>query len=251
MRQVPTNKTLIALLYWEKDKPQAMKLARLLADLEPGHSEEADILFVARFDCKHDDQAIQYVSRKFNVFKHTSKRRGEGWPLGCNSIFFGMLEWVYYKMASAQVPHYKNVLIIASDGAPLASDWISRFQKKWIEVNAARPTYVAGALILDPANGHDHINGDACMLSGDLKFLKWLTLGVGDVSVVAGWDWVLSSEFARWGWCDFPFVKSVWNRPVVFTQKDWDEETQAGTVWFHGQKGSSLLDLARKNLLTV
>lgn len=231
-------------MYWEGDKWQAMKLAKLLADLEPVHSETADFLFVSRFDCKHDDQTVRYVSRKFNVYTHTSRRRGTGWPMGCNAIFFGMLEWAYHKMNAAMVPHYKAVLVLGGDGAPLKADWIPAF------VNNLRPDiFMSGALIPDTVNGHDHINGDCALLSGDLKFLKWLTLGIGDVSAVAGWDWILSEDFKRWGWQNLPFVKSVWNRPTVFTQLDWDAEVAAGTIWFHGQKGHSLLDLSRKNLL--
>lgn len=231
-------------MFWEGDREPAMKLAKLLADLEPMHCEQADFLFVSRFDSSHDDDTVRYVSRKFNVHKHISKRRGTGWPMGCNAIFFGMLEWAYHKMAAGLVPNYKSILVLGADGAPLKADWLSYF------VNNQHPDiFVSGALIPDPINGHDHINGDCALLSGDLKFLKWLTLGVGDVSVVAGWDWILSEDFKRRGWQNLPFVKSVWNRPGRFTQDDWDKEVKAGTVWYHGVKNYDLMNLARKNLL--
>lgn len=231
-------------MFWEGDREPAMKLARLIADLEPGHCDKADFLFVSRFDSKHDDATVRHVSRKFNVYTHTSKRRGTGWPMGCNAIFFGMLEWAYHKMAAGMVPHYKSILVLGADGAPLRNDWIEPF------VTSQRPdVFMSGALILDPVNGHDHINGDCALLSGDLKFLKWLTLGIGDVSAHAGWDWVLSADFKRWGWKNLPFVKSVWNRQGRFTQQDWEDEVNLGTVWFHGVKNYDLQNLARKNLL--
>jgi hypothetical protein len=244
-KTLPTDKILIVLMFWAGDKAQAMKLARLLADLEPGHSEKADFLFVSRFDCTHDDETARYVSRKFNVFKHTSKRRGTGWPLGCNSIFFGALEFVYHKLANGLIPHYKAVLFLGADGAPLRANWIDIFHEAW---NKSKP-YVAGAMILDPTGGHDHINGDCALLSGDLNFLKWLAVTVGDVSTVAGWDWVLSAEFNRWGWVDFPFVRSVWRAPMPMTEEIWNDEAARGTVWYHGIKDYSLLALSRKNLL--
>jgi hypothetical protein len=243
-----TNKILIVLLYWEGDRAQAMKLARLLADLEAGHSARADFLFVARFDCKHDDDTIRYVSRKFNVFKHVSQRRGIGWPMGCNSIFFGALEWVYHKMAAKQIPHYRSILILGGDGAPLSRDWLSSFINE-SEMLHKKQVFVSGALVQAKEHGHDHINGDCMLLSGNLDFLRWLAVTVGDVSVSAGWDWVLAKEFENWGWKGLPFVKSVWNRRKEFTQADWDAEVAAGTVWFHGQKAYSLLNLGRKNLL--
>jgi hypothetical protein len=246
--RTPSNKILIVLPFWSGDKPIAMKLARLLADLEPTHSEDADILFVSRFDCTHDDTTMQAVSRKFNVFKHTSQRRGTGWPMGCNSIFFGSLEWVYRKMEAKQIPQYQAVLFLGADGGPLKTGWIQHFVSSWREANKDKKICMAGALI-DPQGDHPHINGDCALLSGDLSFLKWLTLGVGDVSTVAGWDWVLSSDFSQRGWADFPFVRSLWNKRTPFSEEDWDAEKALGTVWFHGQKGFSLIDMSRKKLL--
>lgn len=243
---VPTDRMLICLLFWEGDKKQCFALAKLIADLEDSHSSKADLLFVSRFDCKHDMDAIRAISRKFNVYTHTSKRRGTGWPMGCNSLFFGTLEWVYYKMAGAQIPHYRSVLILGADTVPLNKNWIDIMRNAFEE--NGRPC-ISGALIKDPVGGHDHINGDCALLTGDLNFLKWLTLEIGDISVQAGWDWVLSKEFERRGWCNFPFVTSYWNRPVPFTQEDWEREQASGTVMFHGQKGFSLLNIARKNLL--
>jgi hypothetical protein len=244
MSLIPTKKILIALLFWEGDKEQSMRLARLLADLEFGHSEQADFLFVSRFDSKHDDHTIRYVSRKFNVHTHTSKRRGTGWPMGCNGVFFGMLEWVYHKISAGLVPHYESILVLGGDGAPLRTDWISHFVN-----NQQDGVFVSGALVRGEYGARDHINGDCALLSGDLQFLKWLTLDIADISTVAGWDWVLADQFKQRGWKNLPFVKSVWNCPTPFTQDNWNYEANQGTVWFHGVKGYSLQTLCRKNLI--
>lgn len=231
--------------FWAGDRDCAFKLARLLADLEESHSEKADLLFVSRFDCKHDAATIQYVSRSFNVFTHTSQRRGTGWPMGCNSLFFGSLEWIYHKMANNQTLHYKGVLMLGADGAPLCKDWLSQFVTAWKGLEGK--SVVAGALIDDPH--HPHINGDCMMLSTNLKFLGWLVNGVCDIRVPAGWDWVLSYEFQARGWANFPFVKSYWNKRNDFTDDEWEREMGSGTIYVHGQKGFSLLDMARKKLL--
>lgn len=227
-----------------------MELAQLLADLEPKHSQQADILFVSRFDCPHDVKAEREVSRKFNVFSYTSKRRGVGWPIGCNSIFFGAMDWVYNNIAYGKVPHYKAVLFLGADSCPLKKDWLTQMHYAWDSANKVGPTYVAGALIPGvPGEGHDHINGDCMMLSGDLKFLKWLAIGVQDIKFSAGWDWLLAHDFeTRWGWADFAFIKSLWRRPT-FSASDWDEFTRQGVSWIHGVKDFSLIKLARKNLL--
>lgn len=244
-----SNKILIVLPFWAGDRDQAFKLARLLADLEPGHSELADILFVARFDCKHGEQTVKHVSRKFNVHTYTSKKRGVGWPAGCNSLFFGSVEWIYHKMNAGHIPRYKAVFNMGADCAPLSKDWLSQLCGGWDAAAKKKPLYAAGPLIPGSAHGREHINGDAMMLSGDLKFLKWLAMDIEDIRVPAGWDWILASEFERWGWTDFPFIKSYWRYPGQFPQSEWDIEVFRGISFIHGVKGDSLLNLARKNLL--
>jgi hypothetical protein len=247
---IATNKILISFPFWKGDRAQAMKLARLVADLQPVHSEMADVLFVSRFDCPHDLATIEYVSRKFNVFKHTSQRQEVGWPLGCNGTFFGTMEWFYHKMAAYQIPAYKAMFIAESDGVPMVDDWISRLVLEWKKANELKKVFVAGALLPDPTptGKHTHINGGCCFLSGDLTFLKWVTMNVGSGNVAAGWDWFLAREFEKVGWADIPGIKSEWHRPS-FSESEWVQYVKRGTVWLHGIKDDSLLDLARKKLI--
>lgn len=235
-------------MFWDGDKPQAMKLARLLADIQPGHSNEADFLFVCRFDSSHDDAVVRHVTRRFNTYTHRSKRRGVGWPVGCNSLFFGSLEWVYHMMAGGKVPCYRNVLILGADSVPLTVDWLKNMRAYWDELQKHTEVFVAGAM--GEAGGRMHINGDCMMLSGRLDFLKWLAVTIGDITVPAGWDWVLNDEFKRWGWADFPFVKSLW-RKATFTRQEWDYAKNLGWEFVHGVKDDTLLDLAREQLCTV
>lgn len=250
MKLIPSNKILITLLFWDGDRNQAMKLARLLADLEPAHSNRADFLFVSRFDCAHDLKTIEYVSRKFNVFNHTSKRREVGWPLGCNGLFFGSMEYIYYRMTVGKLPNYKAVLILGADSAPLKRGGIEYLHQMWDDASAKKKIFAAGAMLpdVDPVRNNTHINGDCMLLSGRINFLKWLVYEVRDISVPAGWDWLLAKSFEKWGWANFPGVKSIW-RKENFTEADWDHESNEGTVWFHGTKDHSLLELARKKLL--
>jgi hypothetical protein len=244
----PSNKILICIPFWKGDKAQAMKLARLIADLQEEHSVRADVLFCARFDCPHDRATIDYVARKFNVYAHTSQRREVGWPHGCNGIFFGMIEWFHGMIESERVPKYKALFIAESDGAPLTYDWLSRLVWEWDKVNELKKVYMAGALVPDIENNHPHINGGCAFLSGDMKFLHWLVKKVGGINIAAGWDWILHKRFEEWGWSDIPSIKSYWRRPA-FTESDWLPEIKKGTVWLHGVKDDSLLDLSRKKLL--
>lgn len=242
-----TNKILIMLAFWSGDRKQAFQLARLLADMEPQHSELADFLFVARFDDKQDPDTLQYVARKFNVLTHTSRRQETGWPRGCNGSFFGGMEFVYHKMAAGQIPRYKAIFNMGADSVPLDKNWLSNFCETWDSINRKQKTYIAGALV-DPKGDHPHINGDATFLSGDIEFLKWLTIRASSGSANAGWDWYLASQFAEWGWSDMPAIISLWNTPT-FESNRWDALTGAGIKMIHGIKDFSLINLARKKLL--
>lgn len=242
----PSDKILIVIPYWEGDRVAAISLSHLLADLQPSHSEEFDIVFVGRWDTKPiKPTTIAYVSRKFNVFQHESKRRETGWPMGCNGLFFGSLEFCYHMMDAGKIPHYKAIFICAGDSVPVSRGCFDYLHRQWDKLSAEKSLSVAGALI---PGEHEHINGDCCLLSGDLGFLKWLVKDVGGIKVRAGWDWVLAPDFEQRGWADLPGVVSLWQTPTM------SEETAAGwvkrgIVWIHGVKDDSLIKFARKTNL--
>jgi len=249
MRELPkTNKILIALQYWHGDKDQANKLARLIADLEPKTSDYADFLFVCRFDCTHDDATVKYVARKFKTFTYISKRRGTGWPAGCNGTFFGTMEWFFHKKNHKQIPPYKAVLLIEADGVPVSLDWIKNLNSAWDRANSAKPVCVAGPWLDNgPIPDCGHINGNA-FISGDLYFLKWLVTRVQDVSVNVGWDYILAPQFRDRGWANLPEMRSAWRYPI--TEEIFTSLLKEGVVqYWHGSKGETGVKLCRKYLL--
>lgn len=225
------------------------KLVRLIADYELGHSELADLLFVPRFDCAVNPGVFAHASRKFNVFSYTSKKRETGWPRGCNSIVFSALEWAYRKISARQVPSYKALFVMAADTAPLRRDWLPLLSNTWDTLqNPLKPAYVAGCLLAETPYVHTHINGDAMLLSCDLKFLKWLAVTAGCPDACVGWDYAYAKDFERWGWSNIPFIKSHWRRGD-FAREEWDNEVRESTIILHGVKTEALLDLCReKNL---
>lgn len=243
MGQGYSNKILITIPFWSQDREQAGYLARLLADLEPGHSSLADILFVARFDAKHDPETVKYASRKFNCYTHTSARQETGWPHGCNGIFFGSLEFIYHKMEAKQIPHYKAFLMCEADTVPLRKHWLSWLHGEWAKRSSS---CISGALISHPE--HPHINGGCCLITGELKFLKWLTKIASGIHVKAGWDWYLADEFYRRGWSDIPGIRSLWNTPT-FTKEEIENLREEGAVLLHGCKDLSALTYARELLI--
>lgn len=244
----PTNKVLLMFPFWKGDKKQSLLLARYLADLQPNLSDAADILFVARWDTQHGADTLKYVARKFKVFTHTSRRREVGWPMGCNGVFFGGLEWFYHKKKAEQIPAYRAVINLESDCVPLVHDWLPKIVSAWDEGVKKASAYVAGALLPGDADHRDHINGGCCLLSGDLDFLSWLVLKASTFRTEGGWDWILAHDFKRWGWLNIPGVRSYW-KTDHFEPDRWDREINQGVFMIHGIKDDSLLTLSRKKLL--
>lgn len=243
---VPTrsNKILIALQYYAGDRELAMQQARLIADLEPSFSEAADFLFMSRFDCKHDAETIKQVSRKFRCQQYRCRRRGVGWPIGPNELFFGLAEYVYHKIEAGQIPHYKAFLAFEADCVPLSRSWIAQLSNAWDEAQKRKLTFVAGALVQYP---EQHVNGNM-MLSGDLKFLHWLAKKIGGSPPATGWDFYLRAAFAQWGQENISIMRSHWGSKTCP-----DEVLGAliheGVVFLHGIKDDSALKYSRKLLL--
>ena len=248
-RMIPTHRMLICLQYWRGDRDQAMQLARLIADLQPGHSEEADFLFVGRFDCPHDQASIKYVSRRFNVFTHTTRGRATGWPLGCNDLFFGAMNYALGMMKTGRIPHYPLIFTCEADGVPLVQNWIARLKWAWVTASKARPICMAGHFIPDvhAPNGIGHINGNA-LVSGDLEFLEWLKKANETRKLKTGWDWILAEDFRLRGWADVKEIRSAWRRPAL-SEEEYAAAVDSGVAWFHGVKEDALLNMSRKKLL--
>lgn len=233
------SKLLLALQYWEGDKEQAGKLARLMADLEPGRSDQADLLLVSRFDCTHDVEVIRHVSAKFNTHVYINRfRRGTGWPHGCNDLWFGTMDWLYAESECKRVPDYKAILTFEADSCPLAPNWISQLSAEW---DRLQPAKVVGSLLQAPG---EHINGNA-MFSGDKAFLKWVARDVGGCTPHGGWDYVLAPEFKKRGWADSPFMRSFWGTKSMGAEQL--KGLQVGGVSFlHGVKDDSVIRAVRE-----
>lgn len=240
----PANKILLMLQYWEGDRAQAMRLARFIADLQTEKSTIADFLFVGRFDCAHDLESINYVSRKFNVFHYISKRRGTGWPHGCNDLWFGGLEWVQSMMADKKIPAYKAIFTFEADGVPLCPSWINQMSLDWDAESKKHETFAFGALLKAPG---PHINGNA-LFSGHPAFLHWVVRKVGGAPPRAGWDYVMYRDFKKWGAHNYPKLRSYWGTKT-FSEEGFGKELTDGTVWLHGVKDDSLLNMARQKFL--
>jgi hypothetical protein len=244
------QKLLLALQFWNGDKAQAMGVARLVADLQPGFSELADFMFVARFDCTQDMKTVEHVSRKFNVHHFINSRfRGAEWPFGCNQLAFGTLDYVYTKMESKRLPDYKAVLLFEADTTPLYPAWISDLSQAWDKANTKMLGHVLphGPRTSNTPGG-GHVNGN-CLISTDKTYLKWLTRDVGGCTPHGGWDFVLAPEFKKRGWADTPLIRS-WYRMPTMTEEQFESASAQGIALLHGCKDDSLIRHVRSRFVT-
>lgn len=240
------QRILLALQFWEGDKAQAMRVARLVADLEVRHSERVDFLFVSRFDCTQDMDTVKYVSSKFNTHTFINRhRRGSGWPFGCNDLWFGTMDHVYTERLARKMPDYKFILTFEADSCPLRRDWVLRLEEFWdnARVKVCGPMVPYGP----PESGHRHINGNT-MLSGDMDFLHWVSRKVGGCNPAGGWDWLLAPQFMKLGWANCPLMRSHWRAPDA-TDAGIVKLQEHGVAFLHGVKDESVINYIRRTAL--
>lgn len=235
------RKLLLVLQWWEGDRRQAEKLARFLADIEPRHSNLADVLLVCRFDSKISADLTPHLSRKFNTYSYKTPRSNVGWPAGCNDLWACAMEWVYHMRVAKKTPAYKAIFTFEADGGPLIPNWIAEMSAEWDRVSREKPVVMAGPLVQVPG---EHINGNALM-SGDLEFLKWGVLrGNFRPRVPGGWDWVLRDTFKQMGWANIPRMRSYYNS-ATFTINQYLQMREEKLIWVHGIKDDSLIDMGK------
>jgi len=239
------KKGTIAVQFWAGDKAKAMRLAKFIADLEPVRRDDIDFVFIARWDCDHDEVAVAHVSRKFNVRKLRCVAHGEGHPWGCWVIWFSLMEWFYHMKSQNKIPDYKWIMALEADVVPISKNWINECDEEFARLN----TCLVGAESSDTFNCSQHLNGNI-MVTGNLDFLKWLVMGVTMTGVPPKqpWDIYLFPKFTEWG---VGFSQKNLNRcgqrTMEFKEYEWLKKQ--GWAFIHGVKDDSLYHFSRTVLL--
>jgi len=237
------GKILVVLQFWSGDKGKAMHLARLIADIQQEKDARFEFAFFARFDATHDEETVNYVSRKFNVWKLQGTRQVTGWPDGCNAVALEAMQQAYARSKTSW-KDVKAVYLIESDVMPLVRDWLPRLEKEWDKA-AADGKLLMGAWY--PFHSvHGHINGN--MLLSPVLYSR-----IKNIELVApgkAWDTELAPKFAPY-WHKslqmqnhydfkreipadilFSSVDGVTPPVVVHGVKDFSAERQAKAVMF-------------------
>jgi hypothetical protein len=233
----------LALQFWEGDRDQANRVARMIADNEPTFRKDVEFVFVPRFDTTADAETVEYVSKKFPTSVFRTSRRETGWPGGCNAMWCSLAnEFLLGKHYRGDWPDVRWALTFESDCVPVHPDWINRLDAEW-DLAEADGKKVMGCWM---PNGHPmgHLNGNL-MISPD--FARHHSGILGCPSDRA-WD----VEFA-------PIFEPVWRktglianfyRALKVTDAQFEKvySGDAPPVLIHGVKDSSAEDYARRKL---
>ncbi len=228
-------KFVIALQFYGGDRDKAMRLARLIADVTLPSRHSVEFLFVARYDCDHDQETIKYVAKKFPICWTTTYIKWRGWPGGPNAMALHLLQW----MATMR-PHNDGLLMFEPDCVPTSPFWLDALIDCW-ENAVARGKWIMGSW-RNSGGVHGHINGN-CVVRADLANLIPLVDLIGPDYA---WDCAIA-----------PLVKDHWDISGVI--KNCFECRNAGhdslfipeigeesPALVHGHKDDSAYEIARR-----
>lgn len=181
-------KIMIALQFWEGDRVKAMRLARLIADIEPKARDDVEFCFVRRFDTEpiaHDD--LSHLSLKFKTHVIKTTTQWTGWPGGPNAMALDVLN------AFKDWEGLDALLLIEPDCVPTSCHWLRHIMDEW-ESATTLQKWVMGSW--RGSGGQDgHINGN-CVVRPDLA--KVVPLG-NLVGPGFAWDCAIA-----------PYIKNHW-----------------------------------------
>lgn len=236
---IPPQGIVVALQYWREDEARAMRLARLLADIEPGRRDNVLLAFVRRFDMPetallHETQ--MYCGFKFGTMTLRATREGTGHPWGPNELWSSCMEQFSGAWRDGQLAAH-SIFTCEPDGCPLRVDWLDRL------LEAHRRTLDAGKRITGPGmQQYPHLNGS--LLSHLSVWQDRPSLHQTPPS--QSWDMyharVILAEGLPTTWAKNIYGACEWSAPSL-------NAMAKETAWLCSQKDDSAIDWAERRLL--
>lgn len=228
---------ILALQFWRGDEAAAIRLARLLADIETARRSDCALYFC----CDKNTQlgpkllkAMQSCGEKFPIGCVQLDVAGDGYPDGPNVLWAGIMEHFYREWSTGK-NHLESVFTFEADGAPLRSDWIAQLME------AHRRTIDAGKLVTGDIRHRSaacpHPNGNLIAhvsvirnfpeLTETPKDRPWDMFHHATLRSIARHDSVIRSEHRSRRWT-----------------RDSLESVATETAWLHGCRDDSAYDFA-------
>ncbi len=159
----------LCLQFHEADKPQAMELARFVADLERRPRDDVEFLFSRRFDCTQCLETFAYVAKKFPISTFKGPPHEVGWPQGPNGLALATMREIYHRQDSPCSHNISGVLLMEPDDVPLARDWIDQLKAEW-EIARENGAWIMGSVRQPAGHPYPHCNGN-CVIRPDFAAL--------------------------------------------------------------------------------
>lgn len=160
----------VAIQFWDGDRDEALRLARLLADIEPSPRSDVSLVLACRYDIDEHAPDIMrtraYCEKKFPAVVMRSKRVAKGHPDGCFGLWVGTAENCYEGLVRGEP--FDNVFFVESEGAPTRFDWIDQLKKQH-QITLDSGKFVTGPRMEGNQFYQTHINGSCVM---NMHFFK-------------------------------------------------------------------------------
>lgn len=154
----------IAIQMWEGDMKEALRLARLLTDIELEKRSDVALILSVRFDINERSRELvetkRYCENKFPTWIMRSKRVAKGHPDGCFGLWAGTAENCCEGLRRGEP--FDNVFFVESEGVPTRFDWIDEL-KRHHQVTLDAGKFVTGPRMEGCRFYPTHINGSCVM----------------------------------------------------------------------------------------
>ena len=238
----------IALQFYGGDWYKAMKLARLLADVEQNRRDDIALMFVRTDECPKNGLITETIRRCAEIFQvedvilHPDTPEHEAkwwalnkWPIGCNILWAGAISHFLKNMD----PRWTTIFTVdGGDGVPLHREWANLMIKDHLHTLHSN-LEVTGRVFKDGL-GRWHANGNMVI---ERSFVQQHPEVLDMPDDRTAWDvWhadkilphCRSSSAVRCDW------KVVGLQPDVFPL------AAKNAAWWHGYKDGHFVDMARK-----
>ncbi len=236
----PPTGLVVALQYWEGDEHRAMRLARIIADVEVEPRGDVVLALCRASTTPKTRLALEtfhYCSRKFRVMTLQSDVAGDGYPDGANALWGGTFSGLYRRWRAGNLSA-ASVFFIESDGVPIRRDWLTRIKTEH-ELNVLRGRRVTGSVT---TKNIVHVNGNLVShlsVWGDRMSLHETPSG-------QAWDVFHAASLMQEA-ADTPLIRNVYG------STDWSpgviEAVQHETAYLANVKDDTAIDWAERELV--
>lgn len=231
----------LTISFWEGDRTEAMRLCRMIADIEDTPRDDVTVILLARYDTPHDEDTIAYMRRKFpNIEAHASTTQWSGWPTGPNGMARDLL-----LMMESRI-EFDGVIMLEPDCVPLTRHWLNILIDEWQQARAQSKVMMGSWRNSGCPGGH--INGNAFIIPQLATFLRKRGLEIAQTPKSLAWD-VYVSPFLRehWSTCG-RILNKFQSRNASVEDLETPELGDHPPCLVHGYKDSSAFDYAVRKL---